>query len=187
MKLTDIYEVNVAIGSEMDSNVTVDNDIKNDEVTQQLLKDLKIASQRSGVKVRITTAKSDHNVKTTSGNVSRHSTNDAVDISRLNGIGSNGATNSINGNSEFRKYGNKLKDELVKLGYTWNSEKGNPKAVLWQTDIGGNHYNHLHVSNKDGSIPSGDYGGDSSGDDDSSDELTKSLLSISTRFNDLTK
>jgi hypothetical protein len=43
-----------------------------------------------------------------------------------------------------------LKDALVALGYTWNKESGNDKAVLWQTNIGGNHYNHLHVSNRSG-------------------------------------
>jgi hypothetical protein len=34
------------------------------------------------------------------------------------------------------------------MGYRWNSEKGNDKAVLWQTDMGGNHFNHLHISNQ---------------------------------------
>jgi hypothetical protein len=33
------------------------------------------------------------------------------------------------------------------MGYVWNSESGNPKAVLWQTNKGGNHFNHVHVSN----------------------------------------
>jgi hypothetical protein len=36
------------------------------------------------------------------------------------------------------------------MGYALNAEGGNQKAVLWQTDTGGNHYNHLHVSNKEG-------------------------------------
>ena len=37
------------------------------------------------------------------------------------------------------------------MGYNWNGEgKSNPKAVLWQTNIGGNHFNHLHVSNTTG-------------------------------------
>jgi hypothetical protein len=34
------------------------------------------------------------------------------------------------------------------MGYRWNSERGNDKAVLWQTDMGGNHFNHLHISNQ---------------------------------------
>ena len=65
-----------------------------------------------------------------------------VDIGLLNGINSSG--------TEFRALGDKLKDSLVSLGYTWNSESGNPKSVLWQTNTGGNHYNHLHVSNNSG-------------------------------------
>jgi hypothetical protein len=36
------------------------------------------------------------------------------------------------------------------MGYTWNKEINHPKAVLWQTNTGGNHFNHLHVSNKTG-------------------------------------
>ena len=55
-----------------------------------------------------------------------------------------------NGNPSFREKGNLLKDALVKLGYTWNTESGNNKAVLWQTNTGGNHYNHLHISNRTG-------------------------------------
>jgi hypothetical protein len=36
------------------------------------------------------------------------------------------------------------------MGYTLNTESGNSKAVLWQTNTGGNHFNHLHVSNNSG-------------------------------------
>jgi hypothetical protein len=76
--------------------------------------------------------------------------NIAVDIAILNGVGARGASGPNNGNPEFREFGNRLKDALVQLGYTWNTESGNDKAVLWQTNTGGNHYNHLHVSNKSG-------------------------------------
>jgi len=62
----------------------------------------------------------------------------------------NKASNETNGNPSFREKGNLLKDALVKLGYTWNTESGNNKAVLWQTNTGGNHFNHLHVSNNSG-------------------------------------
>ena len=82
--------------------------------------------------------------------MSRHSKQTAVDIGILNGVGAKGATNANNGNPEFRNLGFKLKNALVSLGYTWNQERGNEKAVLWQTNIGGNHYNHLHVSNNGG-------------------------------------
>ena len=133
------------------SNVKFDNDAtRNDSVNKALLDDIQQAASNVGIVTTITTAKSGHKEHTTSGRTSRHMSGAGVDIALLNGVGSGGASNYSNGSSEFRTLGNKLKDSLVSLGYTWNSESGNPKAVLWQTDIGGNHYNHLHVSNNSG-------------------------------------
>jgi hypothetical protein len=66
----------------------------------------------------------------------------------LNGVGSGGAFSSTSGNATFRELGNKFKNELVSLGYSWNVEDGQPKAVLWQTSAGGNHFNHVHVSRR---------------------------------------
>ena len=60
------------------------------------------------------------------------------------------------------------------MGYIWNTESGNDKAVLWQTNTGGNHYNHLHVSNKAGASEeelSGEYGGS-----DDENELLNNIL-----------
>ena len=132
------------------SNVKFDNDsTKNDAVNQALLDDINKAGAAVGVVATITTARANHSYLTTTGNVSRHNFGIAVDIGILNGISTN-ATNGVNGNKQFREFGNALKDALVALGYVWNSESGNPKAVLWQTHTGGNHYNHLHVSNKAG-------------------------------------
>jgi len=121
--------------------------VLNDKINKSLLDDLDRAGELAGVTVSITTAKSGHGVKTKTGNISRHSKETAVDIGILNGVSGKGASNPNNGNPEFRKLGNKLKDALVSLGYVWNTERGNQKAVLWQTTLGGNHYNHLHVSN----------------------------------------
>jgi hypothetical protein len=133
------------------SNVKFDNDsTRNDSVNKALLDDIQQAASNVGIVATITTAKSGHREKTKSGHISRHMSGAGVDIALLNGVGSGGASNSSNGNPEFRTLGNKLKDSLVSIGYTWNNESGNDKAVLWQTDIGGNHYNHLHVSNKSG-------------------------------------
>lgn len=131
------------------SHVKYDYDnTKNDSVNKPLLDDMQAAGQSVGVVLTITTAKSGHGAKTKSGNVSRHTKQTAVDISKLNGVGSNGASNGTNGNSEFRTLGTKVKNALVSMGYTWNSERGNDKAVLWQTNMGGNHFNHLHISNQ---------------------------------------
>jgi hypothetical protein len=133
------------------SNLKYDNDGTHlDSVNKSLLDDLNTASKAAGIVTTITTASTGHPSNTVTGNPSRHTKKTAVDISILNGIGSGGATNSANGNSEFRSLGNKLKDALVSMGYSLNVESGNNKAVLWQTNTGGNHYNHLHVSNNSG-------------------------------------
>ena len=128
--------------------LTTDNDgTRNDVINKPLLDDLDAVGKKTGIKIKITTARSGHPTNTISGNRSRHSTNQAVDIAILNGIGANGATNASNGNAQFRELGDRVCAELEKMGYARNSEGGNQKAVLWQTNTGGNHFNHLHVSN----------------------------------------
>jgi hypothetical protein len=130
------------------SNLKYDSDgTQYDSVNKPLLDDINAAAQSAGITATITTASSGHSDETITGSQSRHPKKTAVDISILNSVGSGGATNSGDGNPDFRLYGNKLKDALVSMGYTLNSESGNDKAVLWQTSVGGNHYNHLHVSN----------------------------------------
>jgi len=131
------------------SNIAFNSKTINDPINPNLLKDINTAAAMTGLKVTITTAVTGHGSTTKSGNVSRHTTGDGVDIAIINGIGSGGATNATNGNPVFREYGNKLRSALVSLGYVPNIESGNPKAVLWQSNAGGvNHFNHLHVSRK---------------------------------------
>jgi len=144
MKLKRLGDINY-------SHLKVDSDLRNDEVNEPLLQDLQKAGEIADVVLTITTAKSDHDfyVKD-SKRKSRHMSQTAVDIAKLDGEGSGGATNSNDGKKEFREKGTKVKDALVAMGYSWNTESGNPKAVLWQTNTGGNHYNHLHVSNNSG-------------------------------------
>jgi hypothetical protein len=145
-----------------------------DKINTALLQDVQNAAKSAGLKVNITTAVSGHDRGT------RHETGNAVDVARINGVGSEGATNSTNGNAKFREFGNKLKDALVSMGYVWNSESGNPKAVLWQTNTGGNHYNHVHISNntKDTSQPptntgtSGTTSGTTSGEEETTTTST---------------
>jgi hypothetical protein len=149
-EILSLYDVilenkNVNEASDVYDNVDFENigqgNPASDNINTSLLQDVQSAAKSAGLKVNITTAVSGHDKGT------RHETGDAVDVARINGIGSNGATNSTNGNAKFRELGNKLKDTLVSMGYVWNSESGNPKAVLWQTNKGGNHFNHVHVSN----------------------------------------
>lgn len=129
------------------SNVRIDSNSSDDKINQALLDDLETAAKNAGVYVTITTAVSGHSEKTMSGNRSRHPDGNAVDISIIDGINSGGATNEKDGNSDFREKGNKFTDQLEKLGYSRNTESGNEKAFLWQTNTGGNHFNHIHVSN----------------------------------------
>lgn len=132
------------------SHLKVDRDSADDEVNEALLDDLQKVGKATDVVIKITTAKSGHSANTINGKPSRHGKQTAVDIAILDGISSKGATNSENGSEEFRDKGNKVKDALVSMGYVWNTEVGKDKAVLWQTNTGGNHYNHLHVSNRTG-------------------------------------
>jgi len=147
----EVNEAFVQLNDTSYSNVKFDKDgTQYDQVNQALLDDLQAAASKANVVVTITTAKSGHPNLTIGGKESRHSTNTAVDIAILNGVNAGGASNEINGNSQFRELGNSLKSELVNMGYSLNAEGGNQKAVLWQTNTGGNHFNHLHVSNTQG-------------------------------------
>ena len=132
------------------SNLKYDNDAtKNDSVNKALLDDINAAAKSVGIVATITTAKSGHNKNVKGSNrTSRHMNGTGVDVAILNGKGAGGASNATNGNAEFRTLGTKLKNALVSMGYTWNVESGNDKAVLWQTNTGGNHFNHLHISNR---------------------------------------
>jgi hypothetical protein len=142
-KLMKITEEEISVKDGEYSIITTDGDATStDKINKALLDDIEAAAKMAGVKPVITTASSGHN----SSN-SRHSDRTAVDIAIIDGINSGGAKDEKSGSSNFRNKGNKLKDALVSMGYKLNSESGNPKAILWQTDLGGNHYNHLHVSN----------------------------------------
>ncbi len=147
--LMNINEDFVTVSSVGFDNITTDNDsTKSDKINRALLKDISRAAKKAGVKVTITTANSGHNMRTKSGTLSRHNTNQAVDIAMIDGVGSGGATNATNGNAKFKSGGDKLVAALESMGYKRNVEgPQNPKAVFWQTNSGGNHFNHVHVSN----------------------------------------
>jgi len=145
-KLMNITEDLISVKDGGYSYINTDNDATStDKINKALLDDIEVAAKIAGVKPTITTASSGHPDEGT--NNSRHSQQTAVDIAIIDGGGSGGAKDSKTGDSKFREKGTRLKDALVSLGYTWNTESGNPKSVLWQTTTGGNHFNHLHVSN----------------------------------------
>lgn len=168
--LEKIEEAFVAIGDQSYSHVKVDSDTRQDEVNDALLADLQSAAEAAGVVITITTASTGHSKYTKGGKLSRHGFGTAVDIALLNGVGY--------GNKKFKEYGDRVKDALVSMGYSWNTESGNPKAVLWQTNTGGNHYNHLHVSNKEGvsGAPSITSGSGSGGGETITTEMVDRLI-----------
>ena len=145
-KLMNINEALISVKDGGYSSITTDSDsTASDKINKALLDDIEMAARAAGLKPVITTASSGHPDEGTGK--SRHSQQTAVDIAIIDGIGSGGAKDAKSGNATFREKGNKLKDALVSMGYVWNTESGNPKSVLWQTTTGGNHFNHLHVSN----------------------------------------
>ncbi len=130
------------------SNIEFTSRAANDRINPNLLNDINQAAKNKGLRVRISVGVTGHAPLTSSGNVSRHVVGNAIDIDMINGEGSNNASSTNIGNRNFRINGDLLKNELVdKLGYTWNTEEGKNKSILWKTNVGGNHYNHLHISN----------------------------------------
>jgi hypothetical protein len=109
-----------------------------DPINKNLLEDISKAAQRVGVTVSITTAVSGHEVKSKSGNPSRHGKGYAVDIAIINN-----KPVSLKNASDA----DKLVGELRNMGYVLNVESSytaQPKAILWKTT---GHNNHVHVSN----------------------------------------
>lgn len=123
-------------------NVVGNSRPSKDNINTSLLNDINLAAKRAGVKVDVTTAVSGHRTKTSSGNVSRHTTGNAVDIAIINGT----SVRNIN-----KRIIDKFVGELVKMGYVRGKESGNPKAVLDYTFSGGGHEGHIHISKTDGS------------------------------------
>jgi len=118
-------------------------------INPTLIKDIIKALRSIGMPAEITYAREGHGKHTNSGTISRHWKGQAVDISVINGEGNpdGKASNGGIGKESFIKNGDKIVKELEKLGYGFG-ERGKDKGYLWKTSIGGNHYNHIHVSKK---------------------------------------
>jgi hypothetical protein len=125
-------------------NVVGSSQPSKDNINTSLLNDINLAAKRAGVKVDVTTAVSGHKKNTKSGNVSRHSTGNAVDISIINGK----SVRTIDKGTIDKFVG-----ELVKMGYVRGVESGNPKAILDYTFKGGGHEGHIHISRTDKNSP----------------------------------
>ena len=138
-KLIQLLEANIQISSLSCANVKVDSDTSGDKVNEALLKDICTAAKNAQVRVTITTAISGHAAETASGNASRHPVGNAVDISLINETPVKTPSNRENVDN--------FVNQLEILGYTKNSESGNPKSVLTVGFPG--HDNHVHVSNNE--------------------------------------
>ena len=138
-KLIQLLEANIQISSLSCANDNVDSDTSGDKVNEALLKDICTAAKNAQVRVTITTAISGHAAETASGNASRHPVGNAVDISLINETPVKTPSNRENVDN--------FVNQLEILGYTKNSESGNPKSVLTFGFPG--HDNHVHVSNNE--------------------------------------
>ena len=119
-------------------------------INPTLISDIIKALKSINMRAQISWARTGHSKYTDSGSISRHWSGNAVDISVIEGIGNpkGKSSNKGIGNANFMKNGDRLVAELQKMGYTFG-ERGKTKGYLWRTNEGGNHWNHVHVSNKD--------------------------------------
>ena len=138
-KLIQLLEANIQVSSLSCANVKVDSDTSGDKVNDALLNDICKAAKNAQVTVTITTAISGHAAETAAGNPSRHPSGNAVDISLINETPVKTPSNRENVDN--------FVNQLEILGYTQNSESGNPKSVLTFGFPG--HDNHVHVSNNE--------------------------------------
>jgi len=169
-KLIQLLEANIQVSSLSCGNVKVDGDSSGDKVNENLLKDICKAAKNANVRVTITTAVSGHRETASSGNPSRHPSGNAVDISLVNDIPVKTPSNRTNVDN--------FVDQLVILGYTKNSESGNPKSVL--TFGFPDHDNHVHISNTEQSSTTSSSGSTSSSGatatDDSPESISTNIL-----------
>jgi hypothetical protein len=128
-------------------------DIKGGLINPDLINDIIKALESINMTATITTTKSDHDIKTVDGKTSNHSVGNAVDIAVIGGKTGKHHTNDNKGrckkcDKDFKKNGDKVIDALKKIGYSSGESKSKDKAYLWWTSTGGNHYNHIHISNR---------------------------------------
>jgi len=146
-KLRTIFEEVGSVDTTSYPNIKFEGSTASDKINLSLLSDINAAANAAGITVSLGTAVSGHREMTSSGNVSRHTTGEAVDISRVNGVGWKSKSDA-----ESKKILNGIESFVSNLrnaGYVVNNESGNPKSVLYFGFP--DHNDHIHVSNKVGS------------------------------------
>jgi hypothetical protein len=150
--------------------ISFENGTDKDSLDTQLLSDINDAAYKSRVKVTVTSAVSNHKKQTSSGTPSRHSTGNAVDISKYNGYAW-----SSKQDAKDKKLFNSMEYFIGRLkdkGYVVNDESGQNKAVLWFGFSDKKHEDHIHISTPPSSTTGGDSNTSSSSSSKSFDELS---------------
>ena len=146
-KLTTLLEELGSIDTTSYPNIKFEGSTSSDKVNLTLLKDVNRAANASGIKVTISSIVTGHRTTTSSGNVSRHTTGEAVDISKVNGN-----RWSSKSDAESKKILTGIESfvsNLKESGYEVNEESENSKSILYFGFP--EHENHIHISNKIGS------------------------------------
>jgi murein DD-endopeptidase MepM/ murein hydrolase activator NlpD len=125
-----------------DERIVIDasgrNDIRTGQIDRRVLATLAYLAE-SGLRPTVSSLRSDHGTYTKSGNVSEHSTGNAVDIAAINGI-------SIIGHQERGGVTHQAVKRLMGLQGTMR-----PHQIISLLDLGGNtvamgdHNDHIHV------------------------------------------
>lgn len=123
-------------------SVTVDYDndaAQNKDVINPIfLREIEEAAESAGITYfRINSIFTGHPTKAKSGNISRHSRGQAMDLGRFNRLSP--------GSAEFKELGDKFVAALRNKGYKFG-ERGQDtqRSYLWWVS---DHYDHIHVSN----------------------------------------
>jgi len=143
-KLITLVEAIEKVDTSKYSNIKWEGAASSDKINSSLLSEINAAANAADITVTISTANTGHRTNTSSGNVSRHKTGEAVDISKINGSGW-----SSKQDAQSKNILNQIESFVSKLsyaGYKVNSESGNIKSVLYFGFP--EHNDHIHVSSQ---------------------------------------
>ncbi len=143
-KLITLVEAIEVPDTSLYSNIKWEGAASSDKINSSLLAEINAAANAADIVVTISIANTGHRTNTSSGNISRHKTGEAVDISKINGVGWSSKEDAKTKNilSQIESFVSKLSN----AGYKVNSESGNIKSVLYFGFP--QHNDHIHVSSQ---------------------------------------
>jgi hypothetical protein len=133
-----LLEKRVLSDSRIDIYPGGDQDIKSGQIDRRVLATVEYLAE-SGLRPTISSLKGNHGLLTTSGNVSDHSSGNAVDISKINGV-------PVSGHQEPGGVTDQAVRRLMRLQGTLR-----PRQIISLLDLGqntvamGDHDDHIHV------------------------------------------